>query len=253
MKLTLARCLAALCLFAAAIVPAAAEPDPDALLRAAFDNWRAQSSYTELTMTVHRPDWERTLSLAAWTRGDDDSLVRFTAPARDAGNATLTLGDQTWIFNPRLNQVIRLPASMMAQSWMGSDFSYDDLSKADDILTQYAHRLLGSEQNGGHTIYTIEAVPHAGAPVVWGKLVVRVRADGVMLGESYFDQDMRLVRAMTTERVGSIGGRAYPLVITMRPSGEAEHWTRIETTSARFNTTLPNTLFSLSNLQNPRN
>ena len=230
----------------------AAEPDAYALLRAAYDNWRAKSSTSDITMTVHRPDWERSMEMKAWTRGDDDALVRFVAPAKDAGNATLKMRDETWVFNPKLNQVIKLPASMLAQSWMGSDFSYNDLSKADDLLVKYTHKLLSSEKANGHTVYTIEAIPKPDAPVVWGKQIVKVREDGVMLGETYYDQDMKIVREMTTEKVGPIGGRDYPVIMTMRPAGEPQKWTRIETKSGRFNITLPAYLFTLSNLQNPR-
>jgi outer membrane lipoprotein-sorting protein len=226
--------------------------DADALIRKAFDNWRAKSSATDITMIVHRPDWERRLTMTAWTKGDDDALVRFTAPAKDAGNATLKKGDETWVFNPKLNQVIKLPASMLAQSWMGSDFSYNDLSKADDMLTEYTHKILGSAKKDGHTVYTIEAVPKPGAPVVWGKQVVKVRDDGVMLGETYYDQDMKPVRAMTTSKVAKIGGREYPVVMTMRPADAPGKWTEIETTSGKFDITVPDYLFTLSNLQNPR-
>ena len=247
--------IALVILAAAAVTSAAAQPaqpDPDVLIRKAFDNWRAKSSTSEITMTVHRPDWERSMEMKAWTEGDDDALVRFVAPAKDAGNATLKKGDETWVFNPKLNQVIKLPASMLAQSWMGSDFSYNDLSKANDILVKYTHRLIGSEKADGHTVYTIEAIPKPDAPVVWGKRVVKVRDDGVMLGETYYDQDMKVVRTMTTEKVGPIGGREYPVTMTMRPADAPGKWTRIETTAGRFNISMPGYLFTLSNLQNPR-
>ena len=247
--------IALVILAAAAVTSAAAQPaqpDPDVLIRKAFDNWRAKSSTSEITMTVHRPDWERSMEMKAWTEGDDDALVRFVAPAKDAGNATLKKGDETWVFNPKLNQVIKLPASMLAQSWMGSDFSYNDLSKANDILVKYTHRLIGSEKADGHTVYTIEAIPKPDAPVVWGKQVVKVRDDGVMLGETYYDQDMKVVRTMTTEKVGPVGGRDYPVTMTMRPAHEPGKWTRIETTAGRFNISMPGYLFTLSNLQNPR-
>lgn len=230
-----------------------AAPDPDALLRAAFDNWRADSSQTDMTMTVHRPDWERSMEMKTWTQGDDDALVRFTAPAKDAGNATLKKGDETWVFNPKLNQVIKLPASMLAQSWMGSDFSYNDLSKANDLLTKYTHKLTGSTKSGPHTVYSIDAIPKPGAPIVWGKRTVRVRDDGIMLSETYYDQDMKPVREMTTEKVSMVGGRDYPVVMTMRPKNEDGKWTRIETKAATFDQSMPGYLFTLSNLQNPRN
>jgi len=226
--------------------------DASALLRAAFDNWRATSSVSTVTMTVHRPGWERHLTMRGWTQGDDKALVRFTAPARDAGNATLKLGKTTLIFNPKLNQVIKLPASMLAQSWMGSDFSYNDLSKAEDILTDYSHNIIGTGHVGGHSVYMIEALPKPGAPVVWGKQQVKVRDDGVLLQQTFFDQDMQVVRQMTTDTVGQIGGRNYPLVVTMRPAADAGQWTQLNTTAAQFNIPIAAYVFTRSNLQNPR-
>jgi outer membrane lipoprotein-sorting protein len=232
---------------------ALADPDADALLRRAFDNYRAQSSQATVTMTVHRPDWERRLTMNTWTRGDDDAIVRFTAPPQDAGNATLKLGRDTWVFNPKLNQVIKLPPSMMAQSWMGSDFSYDDLSKSEDILTEFTHRITGSAVEGGHKIITIDAVPKPGAPVVWGKVEIRLRDDDTVVTEEiFFDQDLKPVRTMQTDRVGTLGNRDYPLVMTMHPADQPGQWTRIETERAQFDVAVPDFLFTLSNLQNPR-
>ena len=242
--------IAAICLSTAQ--PAAAVPNADSLLRSAFDNWRGKSSATEMTMTVHRPDWERSLSMKAWTQGDNEALVRFVAPAKDAGNATLKIGNDTSVFNPKLNQVVKLPPSMMAQSWMGSDFSYNDLSKADDILTEYNHKILSTNGSGADAIYTIEADPKPGAPVVWGKLVIRVRGDGVLMGETYFDQDLAAVRTMATEKVGTVDGRPYPVEMVMHPQDTAGNWTRIETSSGKFDLALPGYVFTLSNLQNPR-
>lgn len=232
---------------------AGAAPDPDQLLRAAFDNYRAKSSQATVAMTIHRPDWERSLQMKSWTRGDDDALVRFLAPPKDAGNATLKSARDTWVYNPKLNQVIKLPESMLAQSWMGSDFSYNDLSKSIDLLTLYTHRIAGSETKDGHTIWTIECMPKPGAPVVWGKVSIRLRDDYVMVEEIYYDQDMKPARTMTADKIGLLGDRSYPLVMTMHPSDTPGSWTRIETSSATFNLPLPDYLFTLSNLQNPRN
>jgi outer membrane lipoprotein-sorting protein len=244
--------LIATCLALAGPAVALAAPDADAILRKAYENYRSQSSESTVAMTIHRPAWERHLQLKAWTRGQDDALVRFTAPSKDAGSATLKLGRDTWVYNPRLNQVIKLPASMMSQSWMGSDFSYDDLAKSTDIVTDYTHRLLGSAQAGGHTVWTIEATPKPGAPVVWGKVNVAIRDDDVLLEETFFDQDMKPARRMTTGKVGLITGLPYPVSMTMTPLDQPGQWTRTDTADARFNAALPSWLFTLSNLQNPR-
>ena len=142
---------------AAILLPSAAlAQDPGAILRAAFDNWRANTSHAVMEMTVKKDSGTRQMTMESWTQGDDNALVRFTEPARDAGNATLQLGRRTYVFNPRLNQVIQLPASAMSQSWMGSDFSYDDLAKSDALISDYTLRLLQTSSAGGHTLYVIE-------------------------------------------------------------------------------------------------
>jgi outer membrane lipoprotein-sorting protein len=237
---------------AAAPAMAAAPPDADAILRAVYENYRASSSETQVAMTIHRPAWERHMDMKAWTRGDDDALVRFTAPPKDAGNATLRLGTDTWVYNPKLNQVIKLPASMMSQSWMGSDFSYNDLAKSEDIIKDYTHRLTATAQAAGHTLWSIESTPKPGAPVVWGKVVLQVRDDYVMTGEIFYDQDMKAARQMTVDQIDPLGGRSYPTIMTMHPLDQSGQWTRIETSSAHFNAGVPAYLFTLSNLQNPR-
>jgi outer membrane lipoprotein-sorting protein len=241
-----------LIVFSLGLAAAAPPPDADAILRRVYDNYRAKTSETSVAMTVHRPDWERRMQMKAWTRGEDDALVRFTAPARDAGNATLKLGRDTWVFNPKLNQVIKLPASMLSQSWMGSDFSYNDLAKSEEVVHQYASRVIASEQVGGHTIWTIEARPKPGAPVVWGKLVLKARDDNIITEQTFYDQDMRPARRMTTDKVGTLGGRPYPVTMTMRPLDAPAQWTRVETSEGRFNVAAPTYMFTLSNLQNPR-
>ncbi len=248
----MARGFLAVLVLAATAAHAAPAPDAQTILKRVFDNYRSNSSETTVAMTIHRPEWERHLEMKAWTRGMNDALVRFTAPAKDAGNATLKLDRDTWVYNPRLNQVIKLPASMLSQSWMGSDFSYDDLAKSEDILTEYTSRVAATEQSGGHTIWTIESVPKAGAPVVWGKVVFKIRDDNVFTDETFYDQDMKPARKMQVEKIGTLGGRAYPVVMSMHPLDTPTQWTRVETSDGRFDAAVPDYFFTLSNLQNPR-
>jgi len=230
----------------------AASPDAAQLIKKTIDYWRSQSSYTEVEMTVHRPDWERKMSMRGWTRGDKDSLIIFTSPKKDAGNATLKLDKSMWIFTPKLNQVIKLPASMMSQSWMGSDFSYNDLAKSDQIIDQYEHRIIHTENKNRHIIYTIESIPKVDAPVVWGKEVLRIRDDFILLEENFYDQDMKLVKQMITSRIGLLGKRMFPLVMRMIRSEKKDHWTELHNTRGYFNIPLPGYLFTLANLRNPR-
>ncbi len=226
--------------------------DARGIIQAAFENWRADSSHAVTEMEIKRSNGTRTLTMESWTQGDDKALVRFTAPARDAGNATLQLGNSTYVFNPKLNQVIKLPASAMTQSWMGSDFSYNDLSRNQDVVDDYTHTLIGTSSNGGKTVNIVESVPKRGKPIVWGKQVLAVRSDGVLVKVEYFDQLGARVRVMTADRISTLGGRPYPVVMTMRTDAKPGQYTRISTKSAEFNISIPSYIFTQSNLQNPR-
>ena len=226
--------------------------DATALVKSAMQHWRGDSSYTDVEMTVHRPQWERSMRLVAWTRGSQDSLVRFTQPAGDAGNATLMLSPSLWLYNPKLNQVIQLPFSMMSQNWMGSDFSYNDLTKSEQIVDQYTHTLGPVEEQDGHKVYAVVCLPKPDAPVVWGKQVLKIRDDDVLLEETFYDQDMKPVRELKTTQVGALGGRPYSVVMRMSDLGKPDQWTELHYVSGVFDLKLPNYLFTLPNLRNPR-
>ena len=139
-------------------------------------------------MVIHRPDWERTSKLVAWTRGREDALIRFTAPTKDAGNATLKQGEKMWTFTPKLNRVIRLPFSMMSQGGPARTFRTATCRAPTNCCIEYELYLVATEKRDGHQVYTVDAIPHDDAPVVWGKEQIVLRDDYVLLGQTFFDQ-----------------------------------------------------------------
>ena len=108
--------------------------DAQALIDAAVEYYRGSASVATVEMTIHRPAWERAMTIKAWTKGIKNSLFTVVAPPKDEGNSTLKRGTEMWTYNPKVNRVIKLPPSLMSQSWMGSDFSNNDLAKSDTIL-----------------------------------------------------------------------------------------------------------------------
>src|SRR5262249_10171860 len=187
-----------------------------------------------------------------WTRGREDALIRFTAPAKDAGNATLKQGQQMWTFTPKLNRVIRLPFSMMSQGWAGSDFSYNDLSRTDQLLHDYELTLATTEEHDGHRVYTIDAVPHENAPVVWGKERLVLRDDYVLLSETFFDQAMAPVKQLEASEVKTLGGRTFGTRLTMKPLDEPGNWTEIAYDAAKFDVPIDDGMFTVFALQSGR-
>ena len=235
-----------------AAVSAAELPDPKDLIRAAMNHWRGVTSYSDMTMTVHRSDWQRTMSMEAWTQGEKTSLVRVTEPKKDSGSGTLILDQNMWTYSPKINRIIKVPSSMMNQSWMGSDFSNKDISKSTDIIDQYEHRLINSEEKQGHFFYTIESVPHEDAAVVWGKEVLVIRDDFVMMRQEFWDQDDILVKEMNSLEVALIDGREIATRLRMNKTDAPDEWTDMLVNSVDFDIELADSLFTLSNLRNPR-
>jgi len=225
----------------------------DQIVKAAVDNWRGLSSYSEFSMTIHRPAWQRSMTMHAWTEGDEKSIVRVTEPKKDAGNGTLLIDKQMWSYTPKINRVIKIPSSMMNQSWMGSDFTNKDISRADDIIDLYDHTLLSSLEDSGHTIYTIESIPQEDAAVVWGKEVLKIRDDHVLISQDFYDQDGVLLKSMVTHEIRQLGGRPVATRQRMSKTDTEGEWTEIIVHHVEFDIDMADSMFTLSNLRNPRN
>lgn len=246
------QCLLLALLFHGSTTTAAPPEDAATLVQRAIDYWRDTSSYAVMDMTIHRPDWQRTMTIRVWTRGQKESLVRVTAPPKDAGNATLLLDNDMWSFTPKINRVIKIPSSMMNQSWMGSDFSNNDLAKADELIEQYTHKLLGKESHEGHIVYVIESVPKEEAPVVWGREVVKIRDDWIILEHAFYDQQGELVKKLTTSEIRPMGGKLIAARERMQRVDRPGEWTEVATKEIRFGIPVAAGTFTLTNLRNPR-
>lgn len=222
------------------------------LVRQAVDHFRGLTSYSEMTMIIHRPDWERSMTMRAWTQGDDNTLVRVTEPRKDAGNGTLMLDSNMWTFSPKINRVIKVPSSMMGQNWMGSDFSNKDISKTTDIVDQYDHTLVDQREQDGHQIYTIQSIPHEDAAIVWGKEVLVIRDDWVLLEHQFWDQDGVLLKTMKASDIKPMSGRTVATKLRMSKVETPQQWTELQTLDIEFDVELDSNVFTLSNLRNPR-
>ncbi len=226
--------------------------DAQALVGAAVNYYRGKASISKVDMTIHRPNWERTLTIKAWTKGQKDSIFFIIAPPKDKGNGTLKKGGEMWLYNPKVNRVIKLPPSMMSQAWMGSDFSNNDLAKSDSILEDYTHSIIGTETHNGKKVYVIKSMPKPEAPVVWGMQKLKIREDHILLGQEFYDEDLKLVKAMTSRQIQMLGGKLFPAVWKMQKAEVKDKYTLLKYKELEFTQNLPGSLFTLSALRTPR-
>lgn len=226
--------------------------DPLAIVQKAEDKLKGEQSYAEMSMTIVRPNWNRTIKMKSWSRGTDYSLILITQPARDKGTVFLKKRKEVYNWIPSIERQIKLPPSMMNQSWMGSDFSNKDVARSAEIIDQYHHSLVSTESSEGHKVYVIQSIPKEDAPVVWGKEVLHIRDDYVMLQHTFYDQDMQPVKRMKTSKVGMMGGRMVAIHERMAKLETPNEYTEITIIKAKFDIKVPESMFTLSNLRNPR-
>lgn len=247
---TIALALALLALPAVAFPAEPPRPDVDRVLARMDDLYRSKSSIARMEIAVTTPRNVRTMRIQAWTRGEDDALIVVEAPPREAGTATLRVGDNLWNWLPRIARTIRVPPSMMLGSWMGTDFTNDDLVKESSLRKDFAARIDRRSASPAGWWLTLEAKP--GIVGRWARIELLVGDDDLPIEERHFDRKGRLARTMTFDEVRALGGRRLPVHMTLVPEGEAGKKTEMRYLEARFDVALPEDVFSLARLERSR-
>lgn len=223
------------------------------IVRKSDRKMRGLSSYTEMTMQIVRPSWTRDMSMKAWTKGQDYSLVLVTAPAQDKGSSSLKRYKEMWNWVPNIERIIKIAPSMLGQSWMGSDFTNDDLINQSSIVVDYTHKSLREEEYDGVKCWVIEARSKPDAPVVWGKQIIWIsQGEYNQRKVEYYDEFGELVNTMSTYEVKTLGGRKIPTRQEMQPEDKPNQKTIILFHKARFDFDIPTRFFSQQNMRDLR-
>ena len=227
--------------------------DARAIIKAAEDHARGDRNYAEMEMTIVRPTWERTMGIKSWALGQDLALIYITSPARDKGTAFLKRGQEIWNWQPKINRSIKLPPSMMMQSWMGSDFTNDDLVKESSILEDYYHELIGEEDIDGRSCYKIKLTPREDADVVWGSIISWVdMQDYLQLKSEFYDEDNFLIHTMYGKDVKMIGGKLLPTELVIIPEEDQGHKTIVRYRALNFSPDIDPAFFSIQSMKTVR-
>ena len=220
------------------------------IVKKADDKSRGLSSQGEMVMTIVRPTWTRSVTLKSWQKGTGKSLILITSPAKDKGQVFLKIKTDMWNWVPSIEKMIKIPPSMMMQSWMGSDFTNDDLVKESSVVNDYTHQLLGQETVREKKCYKIEMVPLADAAVTWGKVIVWITVEGFNLWKAeYYNEDMKLINVMNASDIRKMGDRSIPAILEIVPVENSNNKTILETKSIVFNQTIDDGFFSQQNMK----
>ncbi len=223
------------------------------IIRKADEKSRGLTSQGTMTMTVVRPDWSRTITMKTWSKGREYSFVLITAPAKDKGQVFLKIKTEMWNWVPSIDKTIKIPPSMMLQSWMGSDFTNDDLVKQSSIVVDYTHKLLGKEKVRDMDCYKIEMIPLPDAAVVWGKVIMWITVKGFdQWMTEYYDEDSKLVNISNSYNIKQMGDREIPTRIEMEPRNKKGQKTIMQIDDMKFNIRIDENFFSQQNMKKIR-
>ena len=220
------------------------------IVRKANDLMHGASTYAEISMTITKPEWSRTIDMKVWSVEPDYSLVYVTEPARDRGSVTLKRKNEVWNWLPSVQRIIKIPPSMMLQSWMGSDFTNDDLVKQSSIVVDYTHKMLGREKVRDMDCYKIELIPLPDAAVVWGKVIMWITVGGFdQWMTEYYDEDNVLVNVSNSYEIKRMGDRMIPTRLEMVPQHKKGQKTIMHIDDMRFDIKIDEGFFSQQNMK----
>lgn len=221
------------------------EPNLKEIVAKAENRMRGQSSIATMKITTVRPKYSREMRVKNWTKTEDYNVMYIMEPARDKGTVYLKRKKEIWYYLPKIERNIKMPPSMMNQSWMGTDMSNDDLVRKTSYANDFTQKLIGSATIAGVDCYEIELFPLENTDVVWGKIKMWVEKDlfNVMKQEQY-DEDLELVNTMNASNVKQMGGETLPARMEIVPADKKGQKTVMEYESLQFDVEIPEQYFT---------
>ena len=216
----------------------------------AEDAIKGETAYGVMEMIVETPDYTRNIKMESWWEGNENALIKIIAPRRESGNKTLKIGNEMWNYLKNTETTIKIPPSMMLQSWNGSDFTNDDLVRESNLAEDYNQKILTEEKVDNKLCWKIELIPKPDAPVVWGKLLYWVSKENILpVKVEYYDENGKLVRYLTFSDVEKVDERKIPTKWTMHNEVKEGNKTTIKIIEMDFNINIPKRKFSFQELE----
>ena len=223
---------------------------PEKILNNIDDLYRSNASHGILTLSVTTVNWQRTLTLEQWSKGEDKSLIKILKPKKEKGLATLRVDKNMWNYMPKVKRVVKIPSSMMSSSWMGSHFTNDDLVKQSRMVEDYTFSITFEGTRKGKDIIEITCIPNKDAAVVWGRVEVIVfRDDYIPIRMIYYDEDLFLSRTLEFTDIRTMDGKMIPTMMNMIPIDEPGESTTVKWEEIQFDVAIDDDFFSMRKLQ----
>lgn len=222
-----------------------AQPSLKEIIREAENRMRGNSSVTTMTITIVRPKYTRDIKMKAWTSGENFNVMYIMAPARDKGVVYLKRDREIWNYLPSVERNIKMPPSMMNQSWMGTDLSNDDLVQKTSLVNDFIHEQLADETISQVDCYHIKLIPNENAEVIWGRIDIWVdKVNYNIMKQEQFDEDIDLANTMIAYEVKKMGTKTIPTRMEFVPADKPSQKTVMVYNAIEFDVKVPEHYFT---------
>ena len=190
---------------------------------------------------------------------DTHQIMFFKSPADVKNTSFLTYDydaaskdDDQWLYLPALKKVKRIPSSDKSSSFMGSDFSYFDMTGRD--LEDYNFKLLKETKVRGHDAWMIEATPRNKKVTKesgYTKTIGIVRKDNYVLVRAINFMRNGKKKYLDMQRLHKQGGVWLPDVLTMttKKGNSTVHKTILNFSHIKLNKAINNSMFTTRRLE----
>jgi len=224
-------------------------PSGDEVMRRVDENSFADTRIVVSRMIIHGRRDTRTVESQTWQRGTTDAFTEYLAPAREKGTKMLKLADNLWTYDPGTDRTILIAGSMLHQSLMGSDLSYEDMMEDPRLEHSYDATVSAADSIDGRRCWVVDLK----AKVVGLAYETRrawVDAERyVPLKEELYAKSGKLLKTVQLSDVQQLHGRWVPMHLLYRDVLKEGDGTEFVVVSEEFNTALPEYLLSKAALR----
>ena len=184
------------------------------------------------------------------------TVIVFQRPANVAGTRFLTMDNASgnsdqWIFLPSLGRIRRIAASESGGSFMGTDFSYDDISSTDRDISLDTHTLLREETLNGNPCYLIQSVPKD-ASYQYSKTITWIDKNNFLMYKAeMYNRRGELVKTMEMSEFKDMQGRVTPMQTKVSTVGAGTS-TTIFMEIVKYDDPIPESVFTTAYLETGR-
>ncbi len=220
------------------------------IIEKAQKNRNINDFLAQADMTIYRPTWERSIGIKTWGKSIDMGMILIVSPPKEKGQAFLKRDEDIWSWQPAIERTVKIAASATGSSWLGSDFTIDDMLNSSSFLYEFNHDLSGEEKIHGDLCYKLLLTPTPESVTIWNKLIIWIsKTSFVERKIEYYDEDNVLIRTLTSNNIETYEGHHFPLHVEVIPADKEGCKTTIKILNYAIDPSIKESFFSLQNMK----